>query len=53
MDKEQMLSRWWAACELVRATDAVRELAALGRATQQTFDRLHEAESRWKRVRGC
>lgn len=44
-------SLWWAALELVRASDNMRELTACGRVTRPDVDRIHAADERWTQVR--
>ncbi len=45
-------ARWNAALELIRATDAIRELAKLGRPTGEEKRRHDEAERVWDRLNG-
>ncbi len=51
MSASRRLARWYAATELIRAQDLMREVAAVGRATREDSDRLHAADARWDAAR--
>lgn len=50
LDRQRLTARWDAALELIRARDDLRELAKLGRSTDEDKWRHDEASKAWDRA---